>query len=144
VFGGGLKNAAKEIQEQSMSNQAIETVSTGADRAKLVVAFLCVVAGIVGFYMLTKQGPIARGASLAGGLILGAVIALISDSGKAFIGFFKEAVKEAKRVVWPDRKETIQITIYVFVFVIVMSLLLFGTDKLLEWVLFDKLLGWKR
>jgi preprotein translocase subunit SecE len=127
-----------------MSNQAIETVNTGADRAKLAVAVLCVVAGIVGFYMLTKQGPFARGASLAGGLILGAVIALMSDSGKHFIGFFRESIKEAKRVVWPDRKETIQITIYVFVFVIVMSLLLFGTDKLLEWVLFDKLLGWKR
>jgi preprotein translocase subunit SecE len=127
-----------------MSNQAIETVNTGADKAKLAVAFLCVVAGIVGFYMLTKQGPIAQGASLVAGTVLGIVIGLMSDSGKRFVGFFREAVKEAKRVVWPERKETIQITIYVFIFVLVMSFLLFGTDKLLEWVLFDKILGWKR
>ncbi len=127
-----------------MSNQAIETVSSGADKAKLAIAALCVVAGIVGFYMLTKQGAVARGASLVVGLLAGIGIALASDSGKRFIGFFRESVKEAKRVVWPDRKETTQITIYVFVFVIVMSILLFGTDKLLEWVLFDKILGWKR
>jgi preprotein translocase subunit SecE len=127
-----------------MSNQAVETVNVGADRAKLAVAFLCMVAGIVGFYVLTKQGPFAQGASLVAGAVLGAVIALMSDSGKRFVGFFREAVKEAKRVVWPERKETIQITMYVFAFVLVMSFLLFGTDKLLEWVLFDKILGWKR
>jgi preprotein translocase subunit SecE len=127
-----------------MANQAIENVGSGADKAKLALAVLCFVGGIVGFYLLAKQGMPVRFASLFGGLAIAVIIALMSESGKRFIGFFRESVREAKRVVWPERKETIQITLYVFVFVIVMSLLLFGTDKLLEWALFDKILGWKR
>ena len=38
-----------------MSNPQVETVSTGADKAKLAVAAVLVVAAVVAFYMLGKQ-----------------------------------------------------------------------------------------
>ena len=60
------------------------------------------------------------------------------------IGFGKESIKEVKKVVWPTRKEALQMTGYVFAFVVVMALFLWLTDKTLEWLLYDLVLGWKR
>jgi preprotein translocase subunit SecE len=47
-------------------------------------------------------------------------------------------------VVWPTRKETIQVTLVVFGFVVAMAIFLWVVDTSLEWVLYDLLLGWKK
>jgi preprotein translocase subunit SecE len=49
-----------------------------------------------------------------------------------------------KKVVWPERKEAIQITAYVFGFVLIMAVFLWLTDKTLEWLFYDLILGWKK
>ena len=72
------------------------------------------------------------------------VVFLISETGKQFVAFGQDAVREVKKVVWPERKEAMQITAYVFVFVVVMALFLWLTDKTLEWVFYDLILGWKK
>jgi preprotein translocase subunit SecE len=77
-------------------------------------------------------------------LVLAVVVFLISDTGNQFVAFGQEAVREVKKVVWPERKEAMQITAYVFVFVVVMALFLWLTDKTLEWVFYDLILGWKK
>ena len=64
--------------------------------------------------------------------------------GRQFVGFARDAVKEVKKVVWPTRKETLQMTGYVFAFVVLMALFLWLTDKTLEWVLYDLILGWRK
>jgi preprotein translocase subunit SecE len=46
--------------------------------------------------------------------------------------------------VWPSRKETIQMTLAVFAFVLVMAIFLWVVDKTLEWVLYDLVLGWRK
>ena len=51
---------------------------------------------------------------------------------------------ETKKVVWPSRKETLQTTGIVFAFVLTMAIVLWMTDKTLEWVLYDLVLGWKK
>ena len=85
-----------------------------------------------------------RVAALVGGLVVAIAIAWTSASGRDFVNFSKEAVRETKKVVWPTRKEAVQMTAIVFGFVLVMALFLWGTDKLLEVVLYDLILGWKR
>ena len=78
-------------------------------------------------------------------VMVGAVaMFFISETGRQLIAFGRDAVKETKKVVWPARKEAMQMTGYVFAFVVVMALFLFLTDKTLEWVLYDLVLGWKR
>ncbi len=67
-----------------------------------------------------------------------------SEQGKEFVAFGRDAWKEVKKVVWPTRKEAIQMTAYVFGFVVVMAIFLWGTDKTLEWVFYDLILGWKK
>jgi len=128
-----------------MSTQTeVETVSTAADKAKLAGAALLLLASIFAFYYLGKQDLWLRVLSLLG--LLGAAVALffLSESGKQLAGFGRDAVRETKKVVWPTRKEAIQMTGYVFAFVFVMALFMWLTDKTLEWVLYDLILGWRR
>ena len=127
------------------TNTAIETtVSSGADRAKMAFAVLAVAAGIVGFYLLAERPMVVRLGAILGGLALGALIAWFSGPGQRFFAFAQDSWAEARRVVWPTRKETLQMTLTVFAFVVVMSIFLWLVDKSLEWVLYDLILGWNR
>ncbi len=126
------------------TNTNIDTVSTSADKAKIALAIAAVIAGLVGFYMLANQPMIARVGSVLAGLIAGVAIAWFSQPGQQFFAFGKDSWAEAKRVVWPTRKETIQMTLAVFAFVLAMALFLWFVDKSLEWVLYDLILGWRK
>ena len=128
-----------------MSTQTeVETVSTAADRAKLAGAALLLVASIVAFYYLGKQDLWLRVSALL--VLIAASVALFftSENGKQLIAFGRDAVRETRKVVWPARKEALQMTGYVFAFVFVMALFMWLTDKTLEWVLYDLILGWRR
>ncbi len=127
-----------------MASTEVETVSTPADKAKLALAIALVIAALAGFYLTARQGAIAQWGVLVVGLAAAAVVFFLSESGRQLVAFGREAVREVRKVVWPERKEAIQITLYVFGFVVVMALFLWLTDKTLEWVLYDLLLGWKK
>jgi preprotein translocase subunit SecE len=77
---------------------------------------------------------------------LAAAVALFftSEPGKQLIGFGRDSAREVKKVVWPTRKEAVQMTGYVFAFVFAMALYMWLTDKTLEWLLYDLVLGWRR
>ncbi|WP_077036618.1 preprotein translocase subunit SecE [Pelomonas sp. KK5] len=120
----------------------VETVTTGADKAKIGGAVVLLIAGLVAFYALQKQGAIAQWAALLV-LLAGAVAAFFaSESGKSLVAYGRDSVKEVRKVVWPTHKEARQMTLYVFAFVVVMALFLWITDKTLEWALYDLILGW--
>ena len=122
----------------------VETISTGADKAKLAVASVLVIAAVVAFYMLGKQDLWLRVVALI--VLLAAAVATFftSEPGKQLIAYGRDSTREVKKVVWPTRKEALQMTGYVFAFVFAMALFLFLTDKTLEWLLYDLILGWKR
>ena len=126
------------------SNTQVETVSTGADKAKLAGAAVLLVAGVAAFYLLSKQDLWLRALALIALLAVAVAVFFTSESGKQLIAFCKDSIRETKKVVWPTRKEAMQMTGYVFAFVFVMALFLWITDKTLEWVLYDLVLGWKR
>ena len=127
-----------------MSTQPqVETVSTTADKAKLAGAVLLVAGGIVAFYYLGKQDLWLRVLALLAMIGLAIGVFFVSESGKQLIAFGRDSVREVKKVVWPTRKEAGQMTGYVFAFVLVMALFLWLTDKTLEWVLYDLVLGWR-
>ncbi len=127
-----------------MATSQVETVSTGADKAKLAAAVALVIAAVVGFYLLGKQGPIVQWVALIVGLAAAVVVFVTSEPGKEFVAFGRDSWKEVKKVVWPTRKEAIQMTAYVIAFCAVMAIFLWLTDKTLEWVFYDLILGWKK
>ena len=126
------------------TNPQVETVSTGADKAKLAAAAVLLVGAVVAFYLLGQQAMWLRVAVLFVGLALAVVAFFSSENGRQLIAYGRESVREVKKVVWPTRKEAVQMTGYVFAFVVVMALFLWFTDKTLEWALYDLILGWKR
>jgi preprotein translocase subunit SecE len=127
-----------------MATTQVETVTTGADKAKVGVAVALVIAALAGFYLLSKQGQVAQWGVLIVGLIAAVVVFFTSEWGKELVGFGRDSWKEVKKVVWPTRKEAIQMTAYVFGFVVIMAVFLWLTDKTLEWVFYDLILGWKK
>lgn len=127
-----------------MASSQVETVSTAADKAKLGLAVVLVLASLVSFYLLAKQGQLAQWGVLLVCLAAAIVVFMSSETGKQFLAFGRDSVREVKKVVWPARKEAMQMTAYVFAFVVVMALFLWLTDKTLEWVFYDLLLGWKK
>ena len=102
------------------------------------------VAALAGFYLLTKQGPLVQWSVLVLALAAGVAVFFLSEPGKSLIGFGRDALREVRKVVWPTRKEATQITAYVFGFVLIMALFLWLTDKSLEWLFYDLILGWKK
>jgi len=126
-----------------MSNSSVETVTSTADRVKLGLAVLVVIAGIVGFSVLSAQPMPARIGVFVGGLVIAAAIAWFSEPGRRTLSFASESYNEVKRVAWPTRKETTQMTGIVFAFVAVMGIFMWVLDKGIEWILYGLLLGWK-
>ena len=102
-----------------------------ANKLKLMLAGLFIVAGLAGFYLLGDKPLVVRILIVLGGVLAAGVTAWLTPSGRQFAGFSKEAVDEAKKVVWPTRKEAMQTTGIVFVFVVLMALFIFGVDAVL-------------
>lgn len=127
-----------------MASPEVETVGTGADKAKLAAAIALLATAFFVYYLLAKQGPIAQWAALLV-CVAGAVgVFLTSEPGKQLVAFARDSYREIGKVVWPERKEATQMTLYVFGFVVVMAIFLWLTDKTIEWVFYDLILGWRK
>ena len=120
------------------------TTTTIADKAKLAAAIALVGVGIAGYYWLAQANVLLRILAVVAGIAAGVAVALVSAPGREFVGFTREALVEVRKVVWPTRKETFQTTAAVFAFVVVMAVFLWGSDKILEWLLYQVILGWKK
>jgi len=127
-----------------MATSEVQTVSATADKVRLAAAVLLLLAGLVAYYLLGKQGALVQWLGLLVGVGAAVAVFLTSESGRQLVAFGRDAVREVRKVVWPERKEAMQITAYVFGFVVVMALFLWFTDKTLEWVFYDLILGWKK
>ena len=111
-----------------------------AERIKLAIAALVAVGGLVAFYALGEQALVVRIGALLGAWIVAVALMWFTEAGRTFLAFSRESWEEAKRVVWPTRKEALTTTGVVFLFVFVMALFLWIVDTGLLWVT-HKLLG---
>jgi preprotein translocase subunit SecE len=112
-----------------------------AERIKIAVAALIAIGGLVAFYwMVDRQPLVIRLGALLGAFALAVVVMWFTEAGRTFAAFARESWEEAKRVVWPTRKETLQTTGVVFAFVFVMAIFLWIVDAGLLWIT-QRLLG---
>jgi len=114
--------------------EQVETEPGALDIAKLALGIVVAIAGLAGFYYLSAQSPAIRWLAVLVGLAIGAAIALQSHYGRRFWQFVQAARVELRKVVWPNRQETVQTTIVVFVFVIVSGVFFWLLDILLGWL----------
>jgi preprotein translocase subunit SecE len=110
------------------------------DKIKIVFAALLVIAGIAAFYYFAERAMIIRVAAVLGGMVAASLLFLTTNAGRDFKVYGQESVEEVRKVVWPTRKETLQTTAIVFVFVVVMALFLWLVDGSLLWTM-KKLIG---
>jgi len=110
------------------------------ERIKIAVAALIAAGGLWAFYALGERALVLRLGAILGAFAVAAGVMWFTQTGRDFVVFSRESWEEAKRVVWPTRKETLQTTGVVFVFVFVMALFLWAVDTGLLWIT-QKLLG---
>ena len=126
-----------------MATSEVQTVSATADKARLAAAVALLLGGLVAYYLLGKQGALVQWLGLLVGVGAAVAVFLTSESGRQLVAFGRDAVREVRKVVWPTRKESVQMTAYVFGFVLIMAILLWTADKTIEWVFYDLILRWR-
>ena len=121
-----------------------QIIDANASKWGVWASILIIVAAFVAYLFLPLQPAYLKSLLLLAGFVVAGAVYFVSPSGKAFVAFAKEAVRETKKVVWPTRKEVLQMAGVVFLFVFVMALFILGVDKTIEWVLYDLILRWKK
>jgi preprotein translocase subunit SecE len=108
--------------------------ASAKDTALLILSILAVLGGIAAFYVFEDQSLVLRTGIVVAGLLVGAGLVWISWYGREFWLFALASRIELRKVVWPDREETIKTTYVVFIFAIAMGLFFWGLDWLLTWM----------
>ena len=105
----------------------------GADKARLVVAILLVIAGIAAYYVLDSAPAWERWGAVVAGLVLGVGAMITSAYGRGVIQFVLDSRVELRKIVWPERRETGITTLVVFAFVVIGGGFFWLVDLLLAW-----------
>jgi preprotein translocase subunit SecE len=113
-----------------MTDQVQEN-ATALDALKLAAGVVILAAGIVGFYLLVDLPIWLRWIIVLAALVIGALVSLQSFQGKTFWQFVQSSRVELRKVVWPSTQETWQVTLVVFVMIVVLGLFFWGVDTLL-------------
>jgi preprotein translocase subunit SecE len=118
-----------------MAVEEIKVQDAGtSDKVKLVVAALLVGAGVAGYYLLDSQLDWWwRWAPVAGGIVTGTLVVAWSRFGAELFGFIRDARVELRKIVWPNRNETMMTTVVVLVFVAVAGVFFWLLDFVLAW-----------
>lgn len=130
---GQLKAEAKQLEQQEIKR------SKQFDLVKYLLSAVLIAAGVWAFYACATQLPIYVRYLFP---LVGVVVAIIivfywSTGGRELTAYIRDCVSEARKVVWPERNEALRMTLFVLVFVGILSLFIWGVDSLISWLLFD-------
>ena len=109
------------------------TQNSRFDTIKWIFVLALVAAGVVGNSIYSDQSLLYRTLAIVALAALALFVALQTAKGRGYAVSFREARKEIRKVVWPNRQETTQTTLIVVVVVLIMALVLWGLDSLLSW-----------
>jgi preprotein translocase subunit SecE len=126
-----------------MSEQKNLTKEASESNLVAGISIALILGSLIGYYGLATQPMMIRWGVLIGGIAIALGLVAVTPTGKRFLAYAKDSVNEVKKVVWPSRKETTQMTLIVFAFVVVMAIFLWSADKIIEWLIFAVFLGWK-
>ena len=114
--------------------EQVQENATALDAAKLVAGVAIAAAGIAGFYLLAELPIWLRWIIVLAAFLAASFVALKSFQGKTFWSFVQSSRVELRKVVWPNRQETWQVTLVVFVMVLILGLFFWGLDTLLSFL----------
>lgn len=108
-----------------------EIIDSPADRMKLIGAAALVVGGLILFYLFGEYSFLYRVLAFLVVLGIAAFLFLQTGRGERSLSFFKDSRTEVRKVVWPTRAETVQLTITVMIIVFIVGLFLWLLDMML-------------
>lgn len=111
--------------------EQVQQTAGAVDTAKLVAGVAVLASGIAAFYVFGEQPIWVRWLIVLAALAAGVLIGLQSYQGRTFWQFVQSSRVELRKVVWPSRQETWQVTLVVFVMIVVLGLFFWGLDSLL-------------
>ena len=116
-------------------NASTENQPSGSlDSVKWGVVFLLLAGAVWGNYAFGEESVLIRAVAVVVAIAVAGLVALQTEKGRTALAFAKESRTEIRKVVWPTRQEAIQTTGIVLVATLFMSLLLWGLDSILFWL----------
>ena len=109
------------------------SAGSALDSLKVGVAAVLLAVAVLGFYYFSDQMLVVR---VLGLLVVAGVAAgvfLTAAPGKRVWRFLTDSRTEVRKMVWPSRAETTQVTLVVLAMVIVVGLSLWLLDTFLGW-----------
>ena len=116
---------SKEIENQNSSNSM--------DTVKMVLSLLVLIGSIVGYYVFDDAHPVVRVLGVVAGAVVSMFILYQTSVGRGWFQYLSLAKREVRQVVWPTRPETVQMTLIVFVVVILVGIFLWLVDMFFLW-----------
>ncbi len=116
------------VSKAEMQGSSIDTV-------KLAAALLLVSGAIIAFYYYAEVSLLVRVLGLLSAVIAAVAVSWHTDRGRQIAGFLKDAQIEVRKVVWPNRQETVQTTLVVLLIVVIVAVVLMGLDGVLAWII---------
>ena len=114
-----------------MNDNVGQQQSSLLDTVKLLGSVLILLAGIVSYYYLNQISIVFRVLIILVSVAISLVIFFQTQRGKVLWEFFQGSRVEIKKVIWPTKQETLQTTLTVFVFVLIMGIFFWLLDFLL-------------
>ncbi len=112
----------------------VEEQPTAVDTAKLALAILIVVAGLVGYYYFASANAFLRALGVLVSVLAGGAVVFTTLQGRTLWKFIQGARIELNKVVWPTREETIQTTLVVLVVALFGGVFFWLLDLFLLWL----------
>jgi len=109
----------------------VDAGNSALDTLKLLVAGGILVGGIFGYYYYADVSVLLRAIGVLLAFAAGVVVALQSTRGQELMRFVQGSRVELRKVVWPTREETIQTTVTVLVFALIMGVFFWLLDMFL-------------
>ncbi|MDC0361876.1 preprotein translocase subunit SecE [Halioglobus sp.] len=111
-----------------------EVTESKFDTAKWTAVIVLVAIAVVGNSYFSDQSLLYRVLGIIAISAIAGMVALQTAKGMAFWELVKGSRTEIRKVVWPTRQETVQTTLIVVAFVILVALLLWGLDSFFGWL----------
>lgn len=116
---------SKQIQDHKASNPL--------DTVKLLLAVAVLIGSLIGYYTFEEVHAVLRVLGVIAGMGISAFILYQTEIGRGWFDYLVHAKKEVRQVVWPTRQETTQMTLIVFVVVIIMGIFFWLVDMFFLW-----------
>jgi preprotein translocase subunit SecE len=109
------------------------SLSSPLDKVKVFLAIAILVAGVAGYYIYETAPTVLRVAGVVFSLAVAIAVFMTSDVGRELWRFIQGSRVELRKVVWPNRQETVQTTLVIIFFVVIMGIFFWLLDMFLMW-----------